>query len=368
MIAMVESVLHGGVGAWQEWLSIRFEDAPLIQESDDVLVLDAHSIEFEAGTDVIVASSRVLHPGAFVGRNQWPDAMPAPRRPESQVSADRPLADVEFWAILKQATPGYDGTQRKLREILAGKDPDAVLAFQVTLVAKARELVGDACPAWERAGYTILRADPDFFEGVLSQRLAPPRAGMAEFEDLTDIAEEVLGLSIEVPGFGSSRSSQRDTPHVLPPEVREHPLFRDESLNIPEWEQLPWRWATWRVITSAAEERRETVVFANRLWGESIGAATEKVLQHIDDVDGPSIELVEHLDPRLAGPKKGMPPNHYFEFDGQGTAEQFRIARGYPPPASDLRLSAVAGGSTAGSAESSRAGCSRSRCRALRRR
>jgi hypothetical protein len=123
---------------------------------------------------------------------------------EEPVAASAPMAEDEFWSLIRGKGPTVQDSLFYLRKDLSRLRPEALAAFQVRLIAVTREAVVGAGATWAEAGYAVLNGREWFARHSAQRHLG--KTGNLDFADITDVAEDVLGHEIEVVGYGTSRS------------------------------------------------------------------------------------------------------------------------------------------------------------------
>lgn len=159
------------------------------------------------------------------------------------VVVDSLLPEDQFWKLLGSGPSALMMTTA--RRNLRTQSRATVLAFQGRLVERASALVGARGASWDVAGSSVLIGRMWFDRRLAGEASLPPDAG-TEFADLTDIAEDILGTRIEVPGYGDSRSGLGATPAPRT------------------------RWLSWRAIAERDGQALEVFFFGERPGGTSM--------------------------------------------------------------------------------------------------
>jgi len=160
--------------------------------------------------------------------------------------ATEPLDLGRFWSLVNRLGPSHPLALAALRRRLA-RVPREAVAFQVRLVEMADALIQARRCSWAQAMAAILRGR-ETYESVLEGRRDLSSAPDIEASDVTDIAEDVVGSRIDIPGFGDSRTGAASRDSVEP-----HP-----------------RWLSWRALVDRDSQRMEVFYFGERPWGASI--------------------------------------------------------------------------------------------------
>jgi hypothetical protein len=153
------------------------------------------------------------------------------------VIADDLLPEDRFWKLLGNGISQLKGSA--LRRGLRRQSKATVVAFQARLIERCTALVDARGMSWSLAG-SLLLVSRSAFERHLTGDLPAPLDIDDEFADLTDIAEDILGTRIDVPGYGDSRNGLGAAPTTRT------------------------RWLSWRTFAEREDELLEVFYFGQR--------------------------------------------------------------------------------------------------------
>lgn len=170
------------------------------------------------------------------------------------VVVDSILPEDQFWKLLGQGPSQLVMTTA--RRNLSKQSKATVLAFQGRLIERASALVSARGASWDVAGTCLLLPRVWFEKRLAGEAPLPPDDG-TEFADLTDIAEDILGARIEVPGYGDSRTGLGAAPAATPRN----------------------RWLSWRTIGERDGRLLEAFYFGERPDGTSMREMLPRVRQ-----------------------------------------------------------------------------------------
>lgn len=172
------------------------------------------------------------------------------------VRASELASEDRFWALIDRMPRGLPRIP-VLRRLLKRCEAPVVLAFQARLVERARTMVDTRGTSWGLAVNLIL-SGRDAYEQRLNGTRDMPRDSGGIFADVTDVAEDILGTRIEVPGIGDGATIRQVT--------------------TPGGATRP-RWLSWRVIGGRKDERRELFYFGE--WPPDV--PVREMLRALDD-------------------------------------------------------------------------------------
>jgi hypothetical protein len=153
------------------------------------------------------------------------------------------LDAAEFWRIVDNLGPSLPVKMCDLRRRLARRPGDAV-AFQHRLIETGSELMAARGASWAQAMTHVLMGRSHFDEVLMGRR--PLLDSPLDPCDITDVAEDVVGQHIDIPGYHQSRGDPREGTY--------------------------FRWLSWRAVAERDGERAEVFYFGARDFGLSIRA------------------------------------------------------------------------------------------------
>ncbi len=319
---------------WQESFRIRFGDEPpsLEERSSLLTLLDEFAFTATSDQSLALVHARELPPTVDLKAlmtNRWGTAVrDAPRLPFGEVTAGATMPDARFWPLLEKLHTRESklATLFKLRDRLRKLTPEDVIAFQAALVQKITEL-REVQPETRLAdaAWGLILAGEDRYRLALGERPYFSAAGFDAPEDVTDVAEWVLGAAIDVPGFGTSRSADRDR------------AFREEALAqaaashddyVP-----PEAWVNphgvmlhltgWRAVVAEDGVQREVIVWGSRPLAEGIASASQRARDLLAAL-GEIVTEVEVFDTENNYPRLEMYPFYLVDRRWSGDLPEYR--------------------------------------------
>ncbi|MBO9578201.1 MAG: hypothetical protein J7480_05470 [Microbacteriaceae bacterium] len=311
----------GGPGGWHETYSIVFED-----ELDNLMQWSAlpniRLYEFDATSEqrLAIVFERAIPDGgsgAELMRNQWVTAFAsAPEAPQGRIIAGEPMSDAAFLPLMRGLWRYGGGIKplMLLRARLERLSLEACVAFQSALVQKVaslRRFVPDL--EWGVAAWMLLMDGPQLLQRAAAGDIHPVWV-LESVEDVTDVAEWVLGREIDVPGFGTSRSVERDRTERgrrLATMIERYGPTQSFAGWLSPSNPTP-QWLSWRAIVEDSTATREIIVFGPRDQAIALATMTARA-RALLETRGKIVSNVELLDTKSTGPKHGMPAIYHVE-------------------------------------------------------